>query len=153
VLMAGPIMYIFLDINSYNIDSFIYSITFIPFFILSNSVFYGSMVKKKYKLSNMIKVQMLTALSMPVYLSASIVGVLNMSKKGFQVTPKGNSNNVPWKSLWPQLLLIFVVFITFAWGSVRLFINDGVQSILAINVFWMGFQLILLSGLFHFNRK
>jgi cellulose synthase (UDP-forming) len=153
VLMAGPIMYIFLDINSYNIDSFIYSITFIPFFILSNSVFYGSMVKKKYKLSNMIKVQMLTALSMPVYLSASIVGVLNISKKGFQVTPKGNSNNVPWKNLWPQLLLIFVVFITFAWGSFRLFMNDGVQSILAINVFWMGFQLILLSGLFHFNRK
>ena len=153
VLMAGPMLYIFLDINSYNIDSFFYSITFIPFFILSNLVFYGSMVKKKYKLSNMIKVQMLTALSMPVYLSASIVGILNISKKGFQVTPKGNSSNVPWKSLWPQLLLITTVFVTFSWGVMRLLTNDGVQSILAVNVFWMGFQLILLSGLFHFNRK
>ena len=151
-LMAGPIMYIFFDINSYNIDSFVYSVTFVPFFILSNYIFYSSMVKKKYKLSNMIKVQMLTALSMPVYLSASIVGLLNINKKGFQVTPKGNSNNVPWLSLWPQLLLISVVFVTFAWGAMRIITNDGVVCILGIKVFWMGFQLILLRRLFNLNR-
>ena len=150
-LMIGPILYIFFNINSYNIDSLAYTFTFVPFFILSNMVFYESMVKKKYRLLNMFKVQMLTALSMPVYLSASFVGLLDINKKGFQVTPKGNTRNVPLKNLWPQLLVLAVVSATLVLGITKLYYQWN--YVLMINVFWMGLQFILLSGIFHFNKK
>jgi len=151
-LMTGPILYIFFNIHSYNITPEVYSLTFVPFFILSNYVFYSSMFKKKYKLSNMFKVQMLTALSMPVYLTASFTGLLNISKKGFQVTPKGNSKNVPLKNLWPQLLVLFVVLTTLGWGAYRLTF-ESMDYVLLINMFWMALQAILLLGIFHLNKK
>lgn len=155
-LLMGPIMYIFFNVNSYNIDSLSYGLIFMPFFILSNLIFYTSMTKKRYKLSNMIKVQMLTSLSMPVYLNASIVGMLGI-KKGFQVTPKGNASRVPWRGLWPQLLLFVVVVVTFASGFYRLMdellATGNLNYVMLVNVFWMGMQSIMLSGIFHFNQK
>ena len=150
-LMAGPVMYIFFNINSYNIDPFAYSMTFVPFFILSNVIFYSSMKKKKYSRLNMLYVQMLTALSMPVYLSATIIGLFNLDKKGFQVTPKGGATNVPLKDIWPQLLLLGVVVVTLLWGLFRLF--TGWNYVLMINVFWTAFQCVMLSGIFYFNKK
>ncbi len=150
-LMAGPILYIFFNINSYNIDPIAYTMTFVPFFILSNLIFYASMVKKKYKRLNMLHVQMLTALSMPVYLSATIIGLFNLDKKGFQVTPKGGATNVPLRDIMPQLFLIGVVVLTLLWGLFRLY--HGWDYVLMINVFWTAFQLVMLTGLFYFNKK
>ena len=99
----------------------------------------------------MLKVQMLTALSMPVYLTASFVGLLDISKKGFQVTPKGNTNKVPLKNLWPQLLVLAVVFATLVLGITKLYYQWN--YVLMINVFWMGLQFVMLFGIFHFNKK
>ncbi len=150
-LMAGPILYIFFNINSYNIDPWAYTMTFVPFFVLSNVIFYSSMVKKKYTRLNMLYVQMLTALSMPVYLSATIIGLFNLDKKGFQVTPKGGATNVPLKDIWPQLVLFGVVVVTLLWGLFRL--SHGWDYVLMINVFWTAFQCVMLCGIFYFNKK
>ena len=125
--------------------------TFVPFFFLSNVIFYSRMVKKKYTRLNMLYVQMLTALSMPVYLSATIIGLFNLDKKGFQVTPKGGATNVPLKDIWPQLLLFGVVVVTLLWGLFRL--SHGWDYVLMINVFWTAFQCVMLSGIFYFNKK
>ena len=151
ILMAGPVLYIFFNINSYNIDPWAYIITFVPFFILSNVIFYSCMIKKKYKGLNMLYVQMLTALSMPVYLSATITGLFNLDKKGFQVTPKGGATNVPLKDIWPQLLLFGATLITLICGLIRL--RNGWDYVLIINVFWTAFQCVMLSGIFYFNKK
>jgi cellulose synthase (UDP-forming) len=151
ILMAGPVLYIFFNINSYNINPLAYTLTFVPFFILSNVIFYSCMVKKKYTRRNMLYVQMLTALSMPVYISATIIGLFNLDKKGFQVTPKGGATNVPLKVIWPQLLLFSAVFLTLLCGLFRLL--HGWDYVLIINVFWTAFQCVMLSGIFYFNKK
>uniref|UniRef100_Q3ATR2 Glycosyltransferases probably involved in cell wall biogenesis-like protein n=1 Tax=Chlorobium chlorochromatii (strain CaD3) TaxID=340177 RepID=Q3ATR2_CHLCH len=151
-LMAGPVMYIFFNIKSYNIDPLSYVFTFIPFLVLSNIVFFQGMARKSYTRLNMLKVQMLTALSMPVYLSATVIGVLNLDKKGFQVTPKGGATNVPLKALWPQLLLFSIVIVTLLWGTIRIVFFEF-DYMLVINVIWTTLQAFMLSGLFYFNKK
>ncbi len=99
----------------------------------------------------MLYVQMLTALSMPVYISATIIGLFNLDKKGFQVTPKGGATNVPLMVIWPQLLLFSAVFVTLLFGLFRLL--QGWNYVLMINVFWTAFQCVMLSGIFYFNKK
>ncbi len=150
-LILGPVMYVFFNLRSFYIDQFAYALTFVPLFILSNIVFYQSMITKKYKLSNMFKVQMLTMMSIPVYLVSSINGLFNLDKKGFRVTPKGGGRNVPFRSLWPQLLLFCILLFSFFWGLSKLYYSW--DPVLAINMFWIGFQSVLLSGIFHFNKK
>lgn len=103
-LLAGPILYTFFNVPSYFMDPSVYVLTFVPYFMLSLLVYYSSMEKRNYSTINVFRAQMLSLMAIPVYIRASVSGLLNVGK-GFQVTPKDGAKTVPLRVLWPQLLL------------------------------------------------
>ncbi len=136
--------------HSFFMDPLFIILTWIPFFVLSMLVFYSSMGKKKYTTLNMFKVQMLNMLTMPILIRAAMLGILNI-KRGFQVTPKGGTTSVPYKELWPQLLLLGINLLAVIWGLFRLSTENDI--LLMVDVFWATVHSFLFSGIFYFNKK
>ena len=149
-LLAGPILYTFFNVPSYFMDPSVYVLTFVPYFMLSLLVYYSSMEKRNYSTINVFRAQMLSLMTIPVYIRASVSGLLNVGK-GFQVTPKDGAKTVPLRVLWPQLLLWGVHVSALTWGILRLYYEQNVS--LLMNVFWIGFHCFMFSGIFYFNRE
>ncbi len=149
-MVAGPVMYIFFNVHSFLMDPWLIVLTWVPYFFLSMVMFYSSMLKKKYPLATMFKVQVLNMLTIPILMKAAIFGILNI-KKGFQVTPKGVGRSVPYIGLWQQLLLLGVNLAAMGFGVFRL--SNENDILLSVDVFWVFFHSILFAGIFYFNKK
>ena len=147
-LMTGPILYIFFGFPSYFMDRSVYLLTFVPYFLLSLTVYYSSMKKKKYTRLNVFKAQMLALLTIPIYIRASLQGLFNL-KKVFNVTPKGGIINSTVLSVWPQLLLWMIHLSALTWGLLKLCQDPSIS--LGMNVFWVGFHFFMFCGIFYFN--
>ncbi len=147
-LMTGPILYIFFSFPAYFMDRSVYLLTFVPYFLLSVTVYYSSMMKRKHTRVNIFKAQTLSLLTMPIYIRASLQGLFNL-KKVFQVTPKGGTINSSLFSVWPQLLLWMIHLAALTWGGLRLYEEPSIA--LGMNVFWVGFHFFMFSGIFYFN--
>lgn len=150
-LVSGPILYIFFNIPSYFMAPEVYVLTFAPYFLLSFSIYYASMNKKKYSPSDIFRVQMLSMMTMPIYLRSALLVLFNI-KRGFQITPKGGSRSVPLRTLWPQLLLWMIHLSALTWGVLRMYFFDPTVA-LGMNVFWIGMHTVMFSGLFYFNKE
>ena len=149
-LIIGPILFIFANIPSYFMAPEVYILTFIPYFLLSFLVYYASMGKKKYSPLDIFKVQMLSMMTMPVYLRSAFLVFFNI-KKGFQITPKGGSRSVPLRTLWPQLLLWLLHLSALTWGALRLYYDPTIA--VAMNVFWVALHAVIFTGIFYFNKE
>lgn len=148
-MITGPILYIFFNIPLYFMAPEVYVLTFIPYFMLSFSVYYVSMKKKKYSLLDIFKVQMLSMITLPIYLWSAFLVLFNI-KKGFQITPKGGSRRVPLRTLWPQFLLLVIHLSAMTWGVLRLYYDPSVA--LGMNVFWVALHTGMFSGIVYFNK-
>lgn len=148
-MITGPILYIFFNIPLYFMSPEVYVLTFIPYFMLSFSVYYVSMKKKKYSLLDIFKVQMLSMITLPIYLWSAFLVLFNI-KKGFQITPKGGSRRVPLRTLWPQFLLLVIHLSAMTWGVLRLYYDPSVA--LGMNVFWVALHTGMFSGIVYFNK-
>ena len=149
-LIAGPIMYIFFNIPTFFMAPEVYILTFVPYFLLSFLIYYSSMGRKHYSAKNIIKVQMLSMMTMPVYVWAFVQVLFNI-KKGFQITAKGGGRRVPWNSLWIQFILLGLQVSALTWGTYRLYEEPTLA--VAMNLAWIGLHALMFSGVFYFNRK
>ncbi len=150
ILMIGPILYTFFNVPSYFMDPSVYMLTFVPYFMLSLMVYYSSMGKRNYSILNIFRAQMLSLMTIPVYIRASILGLFNI-RKGFQITPKDGVRSVPLRMLWPQLLLWGVHVSALTWGLFRFYYEQNLA--LGMNVFWLSFHCFIFSGIFYFNKE
>ncbi len=149
-LISGPILYIFANIPAYFMAPEIYFLTFAPYFLLSFLVYYASMGKKKYSRFDIFKVQILSMMTMPVYLRSAFLVLFNI-KKGFQITPKGGSKSVPLRTLWPQYVLWLVHLSALTWGVLRLYYFPSLA--VGMNVLWVAIHTGMFAGLFYFNKE
>ncbi|MEI8032261.1 MAG: glycosyltransferase [Chlorobiaceae bacterium] len=150
ILIAGPIIYIFSGLPWFFMEIWAYVLLFIPYLLLSLIVFYSGMKRRHYPAPDMFRAQMLTMISIPVHIRASILGLLNV-KARFQVTPKGGSKTLPYPLLWAQLLLWGVHVSALTWGVMRLYYEHNLA--VGLNVLWVGVHFIMFSSIFYFNRE
>jgi len=149
-LFLCQLIYTFFSVPAFFMNPYVYSLSFTPYFLLALGVFYSSMGLRHYKFSNILKTHLLTMLSVPIYLRATLFGLFNVPV-GFQVTNKTGATQVPYTFLWVQIFLWALNLVAMTWGILR-WVYEHNPGIL-FNVFWLFYHALVFSSLFYFNES
>jgi len=150
VMAICPVLYLFTDMPSYFARPELYFLFFLPYIILTGTIFLYSMSQRKYGFRELAQGILLQAVSFPVYMQASLLALLGV-RGSFGITPKGGSTSLPMYRLWPQLGLALVCLGAFAWGMLRVFHGDGPLLALLTNSAWCLYHFGILASTLHFN--
>jgi cellulose synthase (UDP-forming) len=151
VLLICPVVYLFFDIPRYFAHPDIFFIFFVPYLTLTMLAFMNTLRAKDYRRVDMYNGLLLANVTFPIYMKASLLGLLGFRGK-FGITPKSGSSSLPLSSLWPQLLTMTALLAAAVWGLNRVYyIRDPVPALL-VNVFWCLYNFWLLLTVFYFNR-
>ncbi len=148
-LFLCQLIYTFFNVPAFFMDPYVYSLTFVPYFLMALAVFYSSMGLRHYKFSYILKTHLLTMLSVPIYLRATLFGIFNVPV-GFQVTNKSGATQVPYTFLWVQIFLWSLNLVAMTWGILR-WVYERNPGILC-NVFWLFYHALVFSAVFYFNE-
>jgi len=150
VMAVCPLLYLFTDTPAYFANPELYLLFFMPYIILTVTIFLYSMSQRKYRFWELTQGILLQAVSFPVYMKASLQAVLGV-RGSFGVTPKGGSTSLPMLRLWPQLTLALACLGGFTWGMLRLWHGDGPALALLTNSGWCLYHFAILGSILHFN--
>jgi len=149
ILVLGPLLYIFFKVPSFFIQPEVYFLSFLPYIVLSMSVFYFSLRKRNYKPRDLVLGQLLGTSTCFVYMKAACAALLD-SKVSFGVTSKTKGGAIPYRFLWPQLGMLAATFTALVWAVNRFYYEH--EPALIINAFWTAYQFLVFSSIFYFNK-
>jgi cellulose synthase (UDP-forming) len=152
ILVLCPLLYMFLDVPSYFANPEIYALFFVPYFTLTVTIFFWTLRQRNYTFKDIVLGQLLMAVTFPVYIKASILGLMGV-KGTFGTTPKGGTRQLPLKALWPQLSLAVLNFSAIIWGLNRLIYEREPMAALVINMCWSLYHFMILSSVLYFNNS
>jgi cellulose synthase (UDP-forming) len=150
VMAVCPVLYLFTDTPSYFARPELYFLFFLPYIILTGTIFLYSMSQRKYGFRELGQGILLQAITFPVYMKASLLALLGV-RGSFGITPKGGSTSLPMYRLWPQLGLALICLGAFVWGMLRAFHGDGPLMALLTNSAWCLYHFGILASTLHFN--
>jgi len=148
-LMLCPVIYLLFNIPSFFAKPEIYFLTFLPYILLTTSVFYFILGTRQYHKKDLFLGQLLGVSTFSIYMKAAFSALVGI-KTSFGITSKTGRSNIPYIKLWPQLSMIFVSFVSMVRGLNR-FAYELEPAIL-INCFWAAFSCVMLSAIFYFNK-
>ncbi|MBF0100453.1 MAG: glycosyltransferase [Desulfobacterales bacterium] len=151
IMVYCPVLFLFFNTPSYFAKPELYFLFFIPYIILSLSVFFSTLYQRTYNFKNIIQGILLNGISFPVYMKASALGILGV-KGSFGITPKGQSNALPLLRLWPQLLSAILCFSAVIWGICRIYYEREPILAILVNSFWCLYHFAILSTVMYFNH-
>ncbi len=149
ILMICPIVYLMFKIPSFFARPKVYLFSFLPYIILSVSIFYLVLRKRNYKPKDLFLGQLLGIAAFSVYIRAAVSALLGV-RLSFGVTAKSKGTAISYFRLWPQIGMIMLNFVAIVWGINR-FIYELNPAIL-VNGFWALYHMAALSAIFYFNR-
>jgi cellulose synthase (UDP-forming) len=150
VMMLCPVLFLFFDIPSYFARPEIYFLFFVPYILLTLTMFLFSMSQRRYSFADLAQGIVLQALCFPVYMKASLQGILGV-RGTFGITPKAGAVSLPMRGMWVQVILALVCFAAAWWGGLRLWYEDDILLALATNTAWCFYHFVILSMIFWFN--
>lgn len=150
IMAVCPLLYLFMDTPSYFARPELYFLFFLPYIILTVTIFLYSMSQRKYRFRDLAQGILLQAITFPVYMQASLQGIMGV-RGSFGITPKGGSTALPMYKLWPQLGLALTCLGGFTWGMLRLYSGDGPALALLTNSGWCLYHFAILSSTLFFN--
>lgn len=151
IMAYCPLLYLYFNIPSFFARADIYFLVFLPYLILSLSIFIGTMVQRGYSVGNLVQGVLLNGICFPVYMKASLLALLGV-RGTFNITPKGASHVLPLYRLWPQLLTAILCFGAVVWGLNRLYYERQPMLAIAVNSFWCLYHFGILSAVLYFNH-
>jgi cellulose synthase (UDP-forming) len=151
ILMLCPLLYLFLDIPSYFARPEIYAVFFIPYFVLTITIFFWTLRQRKYVFKDLIQGQLLMAVTFPVYIKASILALLGV-RGTFGITPKAGALQLPLKAIWIQLTMAVLTFSAVIWGINRIIYEREPLAALIVNICWCLYHFFILSSVLYFNN-
>ena len=151
ILVSCPLLYLFFNVPSYFAKPEIYALFFIPYFVLTITIFFWTLRQRRYAFKDLVQGQLLMAITFPVYIKAAVLGLLGVKGK-FGITPKGGSMALPLKALWVQLSMAALTFSAVIWGMNRLLYEREPVAALVVNVIWCLYHFLILSSVFYFNN-
>ena len=150
VLMFFPVLYLFFKVPSFFINPDIYLLTFLPYIMLTMTVFYTVLGDRNYAVKDLFLGQLLGSITFTVYVRAALSSMFGV-KTTFGITAKGRGSVIPYYRLWPQLGILALSFCALVWGINR-FIYEREPAVL-VNSFWAGYHCLVLSSVFYFNYQ
>jgi cellulose synthase (UDP-forming) len=150
-LLVCPVIYLFFDIPRYFAHPTIFFIFFVPYLTMTMLAFMNTLRAKNYRRVDMYNGLLLANVTFPIYMKASLLGLLGFRGK-FGITPKSGSSSLPLRSLWPQLLTMTALLAAAVWGLNRIYYIREPVPALSVNVFWCLYNFWLLLTIFYFNR-
>lgn len=151
-MVMFPIIFLFFNMPSYLANPIIYLCAFVPYIILSMTMFMWMLKKKHYQISDIYIVLLLNAVSFPVFIKASISALLGISSS-FGITPKGGSTILSLQSLMPQIFIALLCVSAIVWGMQRLYYEREPFYGLLMNVFWTLYNFMSISAFLYFNHS
>ncbi len=137
------IVYLFFGIPRVaGLPAFVFLIT-VPYLIITLGIFLWSLNQRGYRVFDCWLATLLTFVSFPVYMKATLFGFLGKKSK-FVVTPKEGQLILPLSAFWPQLLMGSACFAAAVWGLHRAYFDELSRWGLVLSSFW-GFYFALLS--------
>jgi cellulose synthase (UDP-forming) len=150
IMAYCPILYLFLNVPSFFAWPKVYFIFFVPYFVLSLTLFFATLHLRKYRVKDIFQGMLLNAVSFPVFMKASALAMLGV-KGTFAVTPKGQSRALPLRALWPQLITAALSFSAVVWGCLRLYYEQEPVYAILVNNIWCLYHFLLFSTVLYFN--
>ncbi|MDP3284264.1 MAG: glycosyltransferase family 2 protein [Desulfobacterales bacterium] len=151
ILVICPILYLFFGVPTYFARPEIYVIFFLPYIGITIYTFFQTLRERQYRPWDIVKGQLLMAITFPVYIKASLCALFGY-KGRFVVTPKGSSAALPLRDLWAQLILAALSFSAVVWGINRLIYEREPIAALIVNMVWCLYHFMILSSVFYFNN-
>lgn len=151
IMAICPILYLYLNVPGYFARPDVYFLFFLPYFTLSLAMFLATLHLRQYKVKDIVQGMLLNAISFPVFMRASTLAMLGV-KGTFAVTPKGESNALPLRSLWPQLATAILSFGAIIWGAMRLYYEREPFYAILVNMIWCSYHFLLFSTVLYFNH-
>jgi len=151
ILVLCPLLYLFLNVPSYFARPEIYAMFFVPYFVLTITIFFWTLRQRKYVFKDIIQGQLLMAITFPVYIRAAILGLVGVKGK-FGITPKAGAMQLPLKALWVQLSMAIMNFSAVIWGINRLIYERDPAIALIVNMAWCLYHFLILSSILYFNN-
>lgn len=149
-MLICPAAYLYANVPSYFVRPEIYFLFFFPYIMLTVMLFIYTMSQRKYGLKDLALGILLQAITFPVYMRASLLGLLGV-RGTFGITPKGGANSLPLRGLWPQLLMALLCVGAVVWGGMRLYYERSVPLAVLTNSFWCAYHFLVLCSVFYFN--
>lgn len=150
VFMICPVLFLLFNIPSYFLNMKVYSAFFLPYFVVTIFVYYGTLRKRGYKVRELMYGQGLLYDSFYIYMKAAMAALFNRKRK-FELTAKSKEKILPLYLLWPQLLMGSLCFISGVWGINRMYFENSNLIPVAVNVFWCFYNCLVLSFILYFN--
>lgn len=151
IMAYCPILYLYFDVPSFFARADIYFLVFMPYVILSLSMFIGTMRRRGYSPSDLVQGILLNAICFPVYMRASLLAMLGV-RGTFGITPKGESHALPLYRMWPQIGTAVLCFGAMVWGMNRLYYEREPALAILVNSIWCLYHFSILSAILYFNH-
>lgn len=149
VLMLCPITQIFFNLPVFNMNGLMYICLFLPYFLLSLSIFFLSMYRRNYQFSDLTLGILLSFVCFPIYVKALIWALLGI-RSSFNVTEKRSaSGDTPYRIFLPQMIIWGINFAALIWGLQRILVEQTPQ--LGVSMFWTFYHFVMLSAIFFFR--
>ena len=127
----------------------VYAAAFLPYLLFAMMVFIGGLRRRHYTLDQLVQGQLLGLLAAPVHILASLAVVFGIGNR-FGVTPKGATNVVPLRLVWPQVAICTASFFVFVWGMSRAIFEHDLAA--GINAFWAGVHFAVFWSVLYFRE-
>lgn len=147
LLMACPIAFLISNVPSYFMSPWVYLPAFLPYFVMTLTVFYATMKKRGYSMKEVYYGNILGSLSFPILMVAAVKGLFG-SRLEFAVTPKGQGGRLSLFQLWPWIVMIALNGLAIAVGATKM---AGNPLAYGINMFWCLYHIFILSRIFYLN--
>lgn len=149
MLLFFPIIYLFFGVPSFFMHPVIYSLSFIPYLLLSINLFYTSMSNRNYRICDLLKGQALFFVALPVYLKSTTLGLCGI-RGSFKITAKDSGHRISYLKLWPQIVLWLICLAAIVWG-IHLFVYSLSMAAI-INTTWIMYYFAFSTSIFYFNE-
>ncbi len=151
IMIICPALYLLTNTPSYFARPELYFLFFLPYIILTFTLFVFSMRQRKYSFIDLATGTVLQSICFPVYMHASLLAILGV-RGTFNITPKGSTQSLPLWSLWPQIGLALLSLTATTWGFCRLYYEREPFMALLVNTAWCLFHFTILSTVLYFNH-
>lgn len=148
-LIMSPALYLLFSVPSYFAKPIFYLGSFLPYYILTTTVFYATMKNRNYKIKDVFTGNIMSSLNFPILMQSTISALLN-KKLSFQITDKGPGKTLPFLALWPWTIVIAFNLLAFANGFFRFTENPYA---IGVNMFWCFYHVILIANIYRFNES